>query len=332
MLRPGRLLWPHYWEGNSNPVLTSTTVGDARSQLGWLIPDPDEFLQNLNQGVSSVINNGLWEGVIRKVIFNGSSTGYISLPPFFSSIIGATLRGIPRMIFNQYHQYIESGPGIIDMTDPSYGPLEMMGDEFVTVTDHINGQNIDLLTTTVTDAGKVVRIFFENADGSTFFDSTGSEGLNMTLVLGAVISPVPVYNLKGVQKPVTVGNLTIESRDAFGTITPLSTYYPWETRPHYTRYQTGTVDPDQPIQCLCRIGYRPLVADTDWVVPGDLNALEFALQAIDCQHTRNYSEAAQAWKQCYDQLNQEVRALRGKAQPSVTLIGPSRNNNCWYNN
>lgn len=305
-------------------MLSSTTLADIRAQLGWMVPDSTEFLQDVNQALSSVINNGLWEGTIRTVLFNGSTTGYITLPWFASSIIGVTVNKWPQMVFDQYRQYVECGPGIIDPTLPGCGPLTFMGDSFVTAKDHIVGQQLRFRISNAADANKVVRISGTNTSGTPIFDATGAEGNNLKLLSPVTTFAVNLNEFTGIQKPATLGTLAVYSWDGV-TETLLSLYEPWETKPHYSRYLTGVLDSTFPIACLIRIGYTPLVNDTDWAPIQDMNAWEYALQAINFQHVRDTDNAKKSWASCTDQLNQEVRALRGKAQPVVNLIGPQSN-------
>lgn len=303
---------------------TSTTLADTRSQLGWLVTDSSDFLQNLNQMRAYVIESGLWEGSIVETIFNGSTTGYLTLPAHMASILGVSINKYPVPVFGQFQQYIECGPGTINNTKPTVGFLTFMGDQFVSNVDHIVGQQLRIRIANSGDAGVVVRISGTDTSGNELDDATGNEGQNLTLLNPVTTLATSLNTFTGFQKTVTLGAISVYSWDGT-TETLLSRYLPSETRPHYSRYLSGTIDTTFPVACLCKLRYYPVLADTDWVVPGNINAIEFGMQAVDAQHVRSYDMSSASWNNCFRILNEEHRSLRGKAQPSLTFLGPMSN-------
>lgn len=305
---------------------SSLTLSDVRAQLSWITPDSTEFLQNLNQARQAILTSGLWAGCIRPIIFNGSASGFITLPPWLESIVGVSVDKIPQMVFSEFHQYIECGPGTIDNTFPGIGQLMFVGSYFPSVLDMLPGEQLRFRISNATDAAKIIRVFFNQTDDTPYYDAAGVEGKQLALINPIVDTGIAANKFTGLSKPVTLGTLSVYSHNTTTNVdTLLSVYNPSETRPQYSRYQTGTWDDTHPIGCLCQIKYTPLVADTDFCLPDDINALEFAMQAVDASHTRQYDEAKLAWSLCYDQLNSNLKAQRGKAQPVITFLGPGSN-------
>lgn len=238
-----------------------------------------------------------------------------------ASIIGVTINRVPVAVFGELNQYVECGPGTLDFSKPGRWSLTSLGDQFCTTTDHIAGQQLQFRLSNPADAGLTFRIFGEDVNGQDIYDTNGSPGQNLTTVNPVATFPTALNTFNGLQKPATKGSVSVYSWNG-SVATLLSVYEPWETRPHYSRYGTGTYDSTKPIGCLCRKRYYPLVSDTDFCDPGNINGLQAAIQAIDCSQSRNFDEAKMAWGECYRVLNDEVRSLRGKAQPSVQVIGP----------
>jgi hypothetical protein len=105
------------------------------------------------------------------------------------------------------------------------------------------------------------------------------------------------------------------------TVTQIGTYYPGETRPTYHRYQTGVTS--DPIQTLCYRRFIPLVAETDWVVPGNLSALRYGLKALAFERAGQLDLASAAFTTALAFLNQEAKASRGGAAgvPNLRFFG-----------
>jgi len=61
----------------------------------------------------------------------------------------------------------------------------------------------------------------------------------------------------------------------------------------------------------------PVAQETDWVIPGNLGALKFAMKAIQAEAASN--DAAPMWAACYGILNEELHATRGSAKPEMSF-------------
>jgi hypothetical protein len=101
------------------------------------------------------------------------------------------------------------------------------------------------------------------------------------------------------------------------TVTQIGRYYPSETRPTYRRYQTGTTD--EAIQTICYRRFIPLVAETDWVMPGNLSALRYGLKALAFERAGQLDLAQASLTTAISYLNQEAKASRGGAIPSLNI-------------
>jgi hypothetical protein len=104
------------------------------------------------------------------------------------------------------------------------------------------------------------------------------------------------------------------------TVTQLGLYLPIETSPSYRRYRIGVTDSTNTlfpnaVTVLCRRRFIPVANETDFVIPGNLGGLKFAMQAIETEETKNPSQAL--WDMCDAILNQELHAARGSARPEM---------------
>jgi len=302
-------------------MFSQTTFQDILDQLGWMYSDNEEEMRrDLNMARERIIKSGSWNGCVVEVAFNGS-TGYITLPAHIASITAVTTDRIPAIVFSRDLPYVEFGPGTLRSTVPGCGMLVDAGDEWVTSVNHTSGQKLRFVLSNAADVDKEIR-FFGTVSGQAIFDpATGAEGLPLTLSSTTTDTASTLDTFTGFQKPVTKGTVSVYSWDGT-TATLLQVYQPYETRPRYKRYLTGTYDTSKAIGALGRLRYNPIVNPTDFVIPDDINALQYGMKAIQSQNSSNAQEANQMWDQCFQLLNEAHRNSRGKQIPSIVISGP----------
>lgn len=301
------------------------TVADVRSVL-WRIVDPSNinstlFLPALNEVSERVIKSGLWKGV-NFVLGYPSTTGYITLPRRAESILGYVVDNVPRGVYGRYHEFQPSGPGFYDRVNYDLGLFVDQG-EFPTEEVQSEALTIRLTIADATDAGKTVRLYGVDANGDTIFDSTGAEGVELTLANPTVDSAVEMI-VTSVDKEVTAGAVTISTVDG-PTVTPLSTYEPTETNPLYRRYKVGTLaarsDGEPVIRALVKRRFVTLVNETDLVYPDDIGGLKFGLLANKLEYNGidDVAQAEAMWQKCYSVLNQSLKSYRGGIRKPIAF-------------
>lgn len=299
------------------------TVAEVRAQTYHVVTPSDandaSFLAKLNDVTERMINHGVWPGVKGIVEFN-ATTGYITLPRRYETILGCVVNNWPRAVYGRYHEFLPGGPGFEKDLDYDYG---LLSDQEDVCTEGVQAAAglIRLTIANATDANKTVRVYGVDANGDTIFDSTGKEGIAMTLANPTVTGSVSMF-VKAVSKAVTVGNVTISSVTD-GTATELSVYEPTETDPLYRRYKLGTItarDDETPaVRTLCKRRWIKLVNETDLVYPGNLGALKMGLLAAMVEETggKQLREAEDYWTKCWQLLNSQIAHKRGAIRPII---------------
>jgi len=301
---------------------TRLTVLDVQNAIGALFPTSD-FIPFLNQALDQLTQSGRWKGSLIYVEFD-SSNGFITLPYEYSSILGVNLDDWTPPVFSQFHRYIESGPGRLDETKPTPGFLEDMGDGFATLVNiPTDGSTLRVVIGDLADANKTIR-FYGSYQGKQIFDTTGV-GFNFTPNAITTDGVTPMDTITGIKFPVSAtGSPTYQwpiylySVAPDTTATLLGIYYPPDIRPSYHRYQTGTTT--KAIRCLCQRRFIPVYQTTDWVFPGSLRAVKAAMQAVQCEDSNNYDQAAPLWNIAYDSLNKMTHSGRGAAKPEMSYL------------
>ena len=307
---------------------TRLTVADVRTALGRDTFHASSFLEELNQVCDRFINSKQYKGnVIRVTIQPSSTSHFITLPVEYLSALGAVYNHWPTPIFGEFHTYFESGPGTPIETDGWMGQLQDMGDGYCSQEDIIQA-NTEVVPNVAaepgsivlycggSDTGKTVRIFgIEEETGLPVSDANGVPGELITLTSPSVTSTKHYSKLTDVIKQVTNGGVTAwVAPTGGGSQYQIAQWLPWETRPRYRRYYTGTTT--RAIEILARRRYQILRNDTDWVIPGCVAALKFGIKAINYEDGGYSKEAQDNWQQAFSWANEEATASRGGAQPS----------------
>ena len=300
---------------------TRLTVADCRTALYTEVDATDInsalFIPSLNEVVERFINSGNWKGVTPKVTLP-VSTGFITLPRWYQSVMVMRYRKMPYPIFTPFYEFSESGPGEVDdaLTWPCV--LIDMGDGFPTQSDIATAGTLRVTITGAGDVSKVIRLFGEDANGNTIYDTSGNQGINITTVNPSATTSVVFSRVTGIQAPANMTLPWTLSVVNGATVTQIGSYYPGETRPQYKRYQTGVTT--EAIQTICHRRFVPLVAETDWVIPGNLSALRYGLKMLAYERAGQIDIAQGAFTTALSFLNAEAKAARGGGRPTLNII------------
>lgn len=296
---------------------TRLTVAFCRAQLFSQI-DPSNansslFLPALNKASERLLQAGTWAGS-QAVVDWDSSTGYITLPRRYEAIQGCTKNNAPSVVVGRLHEFLSSGVGFYPTLTYDVGLLIDQG-EFPTMEVQDTAYTIRLTIANIADVGKTVRLFGVDSNGDPIFDSSGDEGVSLTLANPTVDSSVAMI-VTAVTKQETTGNVTISTVNG-ATVTALSVFEPTELNPLYRRYKVGTVaarnDSTPVIRTLVKRRFVPLVNESDLVYPGSLGAISAALNAVQLerQGVNELQSAEQFWQKAYGILNAELKSARG---------------------
>jgi hypothetical protein len=296
------------------------TVADLSEILADYVPPSFTFLQALNQVQGRFYDAGYYKDMTAKVVFdNGTSTGIISLPRRYGSLLGvSTERGAPLPIYGQYNQWKELSVGYYHPNEYTDAGVTDMGDGYPITTDITTEGVLRWTIASAGDATKSIRLF-GTSGGNVIFNSSGEEGITLNTANPTADTTQTFDNVTGVQIPDTmVGRSTLSVVNG-GVATTLATYEPGETRPSYRRYKTGVIETD--IIGYCSLRFIPYRDDTDWVVPANVGAIKTGFQALVKEDAMNYDEAAKLWGYAIRLLNLQLKAFRGAAKPSLPSIG-----------
>jgi hypothetical protein len=319
---------------------TALTVAIARQYLERYVPPNEDFLPMLNQACEILINKGKYKGMVIDCIFD-SSTGYITLPYEIQSILAVTVRNVPEVVFGEFQTYITTGPGKLKFDMQNQGILVDWGADVPTTVspDPQEPATLKLTIAKAADAGKSMRIYGKYRNGDDFVDADGVRGVTITSVFPTVTTTLEAAYITGVELP----DGRIDNWYLYGTVdgtdTLLSRYYPFESIPNYKRYITQTIQdsassniyPTIGLKCMRR--FIPMQAETDFVWPGNISALKWALKALVHEDAGYEEKAAAEWEMAVSRLDEQTRASRGSALMPIPFapFGPGNRTliNTW---
>lgn len=122
--------------------------------------------------------------------------------------------------------------------------------------------------------------------------------------------------LRGVQKPVTVGDVQLREVETDGTQTVIGNYEPSETRPDYLRHRLHTVagcacacdcDDSYLVEAIVKLQHLDVALDTDTLVIGNLPALKEMMRAVQFYENDDIEKAMTYEKMAIRELNKELR-------------------------
>ncbi len=294
---------------------TRLTLADIRPILGPMINSSDLndplILQIINEVQERFINSGKWKGSIVTLRYE-SSTGFVTMPYNYAAALALTYDRYPFPIFTQFHQYVEEGPGKMDETLNWPGILIDLGDGYCTQAD-IPAAGVIRLYSSALDDGDVVRVY-GNLNGVTVYDASGNEGEAVTLAAPFVATTNQFTEITGITKPLTTARVYAKSWDGT-TETLVGTYQPNETRPRYRRYQTGVAEKE--IRLICHRRFIPTVAETDWIIPGNLSALRAGIQSRLFEDASDLDAADASFTRGLNFLNDEAKTFRGGGRATL---------------
>lgn len=292
---------------------SQTTVADARTAFARWNLSPAEFLRRLNRSCEHYMKSDVFTDIFSVVEF-ASSTGYVTPPRCFGRIVGVQDADVNKPIVSKFVQWIAMGIGKQDPSAMSLDGLLDVGSDYVTQADIVTAGTLTITISSASDVGKVIRLNGKDSTGAEIVDASGNIGLNVTTVNPSVTTSQVFKVIEGIQAPLMVGRWTL-----WAGSTLLGTYEPGETRPRYHRYMTRVTS--QAIRAYCQRQHVEFVADTDWVYPDNLDALEHGFNALTYRDKGNFKTEEECWEQGKKVLKDAYARLRTPVTTMMTSDG-----------
>lgn len=279
------------------------------------------FVPKLNRVLERLNNMGLWKGILNQSFYLGDVTlGYITLSRYDEAVVGVASCCGTGSVFSQFYDYSPNGYGFLDESKRGYGNLLVdQGNGFVTQRNITGIATLRVKLEDPADANKVIR-FFGSLNGREIYSASGIRGFDFTTISPSGDTSQTMDEIRGIQAPFMQGYWTLW-QVIDGVESQIGVYAPGEKIPNYRRYKTGILNENTRYRLLCRRRFVPVVAPSDWVIPGCTAAIQFGLQALTQEDAGRSEDADVLWARATRELDNDLAALRGSAQTTIKVVG-----------
>jgi len=314
------------------------TLGHARTFCQDAIgsgvnPAGAKALGVINEATMHLINEGHWRHTIKPMQIR-TYNNTVPCPEFVKAILKVNFSDRPAFVHSQWYEFMDGGPGTLmnnqyntnanDLADQGMFPT------FFPIGD--TAMKLIAFSTDPADTLKTIRIRGLNSNFETVSPTTPGELLAINHwgggVEGVMNNPTDYTTttsgfreVLSIVKPVTAGYVSLYAVDfSLATTVPeilfLGKYGPNETSPSYRRYKmtaTSYLD-EECVIALCKIGYVPLVYDSDPLLIQNLPAIKSMCRSV---HEMNHGDLKMYREYKADALALLDAELRDGSAPEI---------------
>lgn len=308
------------------------TFGQIKPVIAKVIPvcleDPRVQLYT-NQACQRLLYKGLYAGCYGRFTISVYS-GCITWPRLIETIESVTrcCNG-PGAVRNQWYEFLETGPGLVDGRNCVSNTLIDRGTACV-YRDLTGGTDsyIRAYPGDASDEGSTITIqgwdnngqWIRTLDGSTWID-----GEKITLALPYAQSTKKFTSITGVIREATNTPTRLYEYNSVTTDeTDIALYDPDETVPQYRRSFLTNVPDDgtaHNVTVMAKLRHIPVAVDNDWVVPPCEGAIKLMVQAILKEEADLLGEAVAYEQKATQILNEQTNHYLGDAIANIRVVG-----------
>lgn len=318
--------------------------------IGLCAADNGELPQVVNEAQRRLIRKGGetgWWGSWARTVFNVDTINdpFITLPRSLDRIINMDVCRYPIRVQNEFYEFLEAGIGLQPGTNCAGDALfncNLMESydrgKFPTFSDLVPGnKRLRFYITDQADISRRVLVQGRDSNGNIIRSLDGVvqvQGIFLTLTSPYVETPLDIASISGLQKDVTIGDVQVYEYDtSTGALRLISIIEPTEEVTGYRRYflngaPRNCCDPAPPnptttqVTTMAKLAFIPVVADTDYLLIQDIDALKEECQAVRFGEMDD-SLSAQQFKfreaNAVELLNGELVHHLGKERPAINF-------------
>lgn len=304
--------------------------GSRALQIASAPPDSPEFASLVNASVRQLMTRGNWLGTVQPM--EGCVTdGCITWPRYVATPLAVNVGGRPAEMQNRWYRFLPWTPDHIAAACNHYlkgsgGNLIAEMDGSTPVFNPIacnTGMYLQFFIDNITDAGKLITIFGIDSNGQVirtqFNDGTWQEGVQLTLAVPYVQTPVKVRKVLRVKKDITNGMVRGYQWDgtslngANPLLLDLCVYSPSETSPDYMHSRLHGFRPNSTccaftrITALVKLGFVPVVNDDDLVLIENEDAIRDMVMSIKQKEAGDIATSKASEANAFRELNYQMR-------------------------
>lgn len=307
------------------------TLSQAQTLLERYKGANNSFAERINLVTERLFKAGNWRSTKDTVLFaihlDEFERAFITLPWQYDTVLGGVyLRGnedqqtmarcgLPISVRDEWYSYLQTGPGLQERGWFNWGNGFIPEvDRFTTFRDWHEPKFLRLKFATAEANGLVFNIR-GNLDGQPVYTGAGAamiEGENLTTAGATTLTTTSQFDEipYALFKPVTYGPVRMYTWDG-ATETLVAIYAPGETVPQWRRYRVPAcsdwteADPGFAL-AVCKREWQPIANGNDPVIPGNIGAIRYGLQALLQEDAVDFERAEDLWQKGFKLLANEV--------------------------
>ena len=317
-------------------TMSSLTLGLAAERLPASVhpqPDPPDLqgfdsAAELRNNINRVLERFFAEGKFVRTIQQATVTAYedaddnkfITLPRHLETCLRGGKAGYKTSaVQSEWYQYLPQGRGIRRTADSYYGPLQDIGEGFVTFRDIETASTLTLSSSETECAGSYIWIRGKDNNGDKIFstvDGDRVEGIRLDLGDGTQTTSQTFKEIYSVEKTPTTGTITLLATT--GSVT-LAKYEAGERAISYRRY---IVDKNwDAVQGIFKRRHCWAISDNDPLYPDSLEAIKLGLMAINAEEKADVERGQYYMDRAILLLNAELKEYNA-GQEGVMQVAP----------
>jgi len=316
--------------------MSSLSLGLAAERLPASVhPQPDppdlqgfdsaaELRNNINRVLERFFAEGKFVGTIQQATITAYEDAdvnrFITLPRHLETCLRGGKAGYKTTaVQSEWYQYLPQGRGIRKQDQAYYGPLQDIGEGFVTFRDIETASTLTLSSSETECAGSYIWIRGKDANGDKIFstvDGERVEGIRLDLGDGTQTTSQTFKEIYSVEKTPTTGTITLSATT--GSVT-LAKYEAGERAISYRRY---IVDKNwDAVQGIFKRRHVWAISDNDPLYPDSLEAIKLGLMAINAEEKADVERGQYYMDRAILLLNAELKEYNA-GQEGVMQIAP----------
>ncbi len=314
----------------------SLTLGLAIERLpASVVPQPDppdlagfdaqgELRNNINRVLERFHSEGKWEGLVVQATVaayeDANENKFITLPRHLETCLRAGKAGYKTSsVQSEWYQYLPNGRGIRRTDQAYHGPIQDMGEGFVSFRDITTPSPLTISSTQTECVGSYVWIRGTDSNGDKIFSTVDGnivEGIRIDLSGGTQTTSQTFATIYSVEKTPTDGIVSL----AVGA-TNIAKYEQGERVINYRRYM---VDKNwDSVQGVFKRRHVWATSDNDQLFPDSLEALKLGLMALNAEEKADVERGQYYMDRALLLLNAELKEYNsgqeGTMQPATWL-------------
>jgi hypothetical protein len=282
-----------------------------------------ELRNNINRVLERFFAEGKYVGTIQQATITAyedvNDNKFITLPRHLETCLRGGKAGYKTSaVQSEWYQYLPQGRGIRKSDQSYYGPLQDIGEGYVTFRDIETASTLTLSSNETECAGSYIWIRGKDNNGDKIFstvDGDRVEGIRLDLGNGTqTTTGITFKEIYSVEKTPTTGTITL----AAGATT-LAKYEAGERAISYRRY---IVDRNwDAVQGIFKRRHCWAISDNDPLYPDSLEAIKLGLMAINAEEKADVERGQYYMDRAILLLNAELKEYNA-GQEGVMQIAP----------